>query len=75
MFLDLDRALVEVSCPSCGYGIEIQVLDARTQVWRRCSCCRVQTRLIEPDGSLSVEVDSAHKAMRDLENMIEGMIK
>ena len=68
--LNLDRVLVEVPCPRCGYAIEIQLLDARTQVWRWCPCCRVRIHLVEPDGSVSVSVDAAEEAMRSLEETV-----
>ncbi len=71
MWIDLDRAHVCADCPSCGYGVEVQVLDVRTQVWRWCPCCRVQVRLVEPDGSVSAGIDAAHEAAKELGKTIE----
>ena len=62
--LDLDHLMVQVPCPVCGYGVEIQLLDARTQVWRWCPCCRVRIRMVEPDGSVSGAIAGAEDAMR-----------
>lgn len=64
--LDLDHVMVDVPCPRCGYGVEVQLLDARTQVYRWCPCCRVRIHLVEPDGSVSVSIDAAEEAMHSL---------
>ncbi len=61
--LDLCYQMVDVACPRCGYGIEVQILDIRTQAYRWCPCCRGRIHLVEPDGSVSVEVDAVEEAM------------
>jgi len=68
--LNLDHAWVEAPCPRCGYGVEIQLADARTQVWRWCPCCRVLIRFMEPDGSVSGSIAGAEEAMRSLEETL-----
>lgn len=68
--LDLDHLLVEVPCPRCGYHVEIQLLDARTQVWRWCPCCRGRIHMVEPDGSVSGSTIAVEEAMRSLEETI-----
>jgi hypothetical protein len=73
--LDVDRLMVEVPCPRCGYGVEIQLLDARTQVWRWCPCCRVRIRMVEPDGSVSGSVAAVEDAMRSLEETVRRMFR
>lgn len=67
MALNLDQVLLHIPCPSCGYQLEVQVVDARTQVWRWCPCCRARVRLVEPDGSVSVGLTAANQVMRKLE--------
>lgn len=73
--LDLDHVLMEVPCPRCGYGLEIQLLDVRTQVWRWCACCRVLIRLVEPDGSVSASITGAEIVMRSLEDTIKRLFR
>lgn len=67
MSLNLGQVLVEVPCPGCGYHLEVQLLDVRTQVWCWCPCCRTRMRLVEPDGSVSVGLTAADEKMRQLE--------
>lgn len=71
--LDLGRVMVEVPCPRCGYHVAIQLLDARTQVWRWCPCCRVRIRLVEPDGTVSGSISGVEEAMHSLEQTIRRM--
>lgn len=73
--LDIDRLMVEVPCPRCGYGVEIQLLDARTQVWRWCPSCRVRIRMVEADGSVSGSVSAAEGAMRSLDETLRRMFR
>jgi hypothetical protein len=73
LLIDLDHVLVDVTCPACGFPFEVQLLDARTQVWRWCPCCRVHIRLVEPDGSVSRGLADAEAAMRDLENTMRNL--
>jgi hypothetical protein len=68
--LDLDHVLVDVPCPRCRYHVEVQLLDARTQVYRWCPCCRGRIHLVEPDGSVSVGIDAVEGAMQSLQETL-----
>ena len=73
--IDLDHVMVEVPCPRCGYMVEIQLVDARTQVWRWCRCCRARIRMVEPDGSVSGSIAEAEDAVRSLEETLRRMFR
>lgn len=73
--LDLDHALLDVPCPRCAYLVEIQLLDARTQVWRWCPCCRARIRMVEPDGSVSGSIKGVENALRSLDETITRMFR
>ena len=75
MVLDLDHVMVEVPCPRCGYGVEIQLLDARTQSWRWCPCCRLRIRMVEPDGSVSASITAAERGMQSLQETLRRMFR
>ena len=57
------NAWIAVACPSCGYSLEVQMLDVVCQVWRWCPCCRTRIRLVEPTGEVS-------GAMREMDSTI-----
>jgi hypothetical protein len=67
---DLDHVMVYAPCPVCGYGMEMQLLDARTQVWRWCPCYRVRIRLVEPDGSVSGSLAGVEDSLQSLADTI-----
>jgi hypothetical protein len=73
MALDLDHVTVEVPCPKCGYGVEIQLLDVRTQVWRWCPCCRARIRIVEPDGTVSGSTKTVDETLQSLADTIKRM--
>jgi hypothetical protein len=75
MLLNLDQVLLEVPCPGCGYRLQVQLVDAHTQVWRWCPCCRTRVRLVEPDGSVSVGLTGADEAMRELEATMKNLFR
>jgi hypothetical protein len=75
VLLVLDQVLIDVPCPACGFALEVQLLDARTQVWRWCPCCRARVRLIEPDGSVSVGLAAVDNAIRNFESSMKKLFR
>jgi hypothetical protein len=69
--MDLDRTLIDVACPRCGYAIEIQLLDATVQAYRWCPCCRVQLHLVE-DGSASNAVTDVESSLTAFLRSLKG---
>jgi uncharacterized protein with von Willebrand factor type A (vWA) domain len=67
MFL---RELVAIPCPSCGYQVEVQLLDARVQAYRRCPCCHVLIRLVDSGGSMYGELEKVDEAMAELDRAL-----
>lgn len=61
------RAYIDAHCPACNYVLEVQLVDARTQVYRRCPCCRNQVRLIDYDGSVYGATGMMGRAVQEIE--------
>lgn len=72
---ELLRDLIEGSCPSCGYGFEIQLIDAYTQVYRRCPCCRTLIHLIDSGGSVHGAMQDVDAAMQSLTKTMKGLFR
>ena len=64
------RELIAVPCLSCGYHVEVQLVDARVQAYRRCPCCRVLIRLVDSDGSMYGELEEVDEAMNQLDQAL-----
>jgi len=73
MLWDLDNITLHAPCSRCGYLVEFQLVDAHTQVWRWCPCCRSRIHLVEPDGSVSGAVSGATEALNSLEETIRRL--
>lgn len=65
--------LLEVNCPACDFGFEVQLVDAVCQVWRWCRCCRSHIRLVEPGGEVHGTMEEVDSAIRSLEKSLKGM--
>ena len=70
MGFGLERALVDVPC-TCGYHVEVQLLDVMTQSWRWCPCCRTRLHLTEPDGSTWGAVEAGEAAIAEFSMTID----
>jgi hypothetical protein len=64
------RELVAVPCPSCGYQVEVQCLDARVQAYHWCPCCRVLIRLVDGGGSMYGGLEEVDEAMEELDRAL-----
>jgi hypothetical protein len=69
------REYVDVSCPACGYVIAVQLVDVRTQVYRRCRCCRELIHLIDQGGSTYGAMQNLENAAQELEKTLKGLFK
>jgi hypothetical protein len=65
--------LVEVDCPECGYGLELDITDVRCQVSRYCSACKTRLALHDGDGSIYGAEQDVSAALRQLDDMFSGL--
>jgi len=64
------RQWIDVDCPGCDFGFEVQLLDVRVQAYTRCPCCRQRIRLIDGGGSTFGALEDIDQAMRSLEQTL-----
>ena len=69
------REYVDVPCPACNYVFAVQLVDVRTQVFRRCPCCKGLIHLIDDGGSTYGAMESVENAMQELKNTLKGLFK
>jgi NAD-dependent SIR2 family protein deacetylase len=67
--------LMEIECSSCSYPFEVQILDARTQVFRHCPCCRQLIHLIDGGGSTYGALESVDNAVDELQRTLRRLFK
>ena len=73
--LQLLGQLIEIPCPQCEYTIQIQMVDAHTQVFRRCPCCKTLIHLVDGGGSVHGAMKAVDEAMDDLSSQLRGLFK
>lgn len=66
------REFVHAPCPNCGFLLQVQLVDAHVQAYRRCPCCRLQIRFVEPDGSVSGSMSTVDAAMNQLQRAFDS---
>lgn len=65
--------LVEVSCPECGYGLELEITDVRCQVSRYCPACKTLLALRDGDGAIYGAEQDVTATLRQLDDMFDGL--
>ena len=69
------REYVDVPCPACKYVFAVQHVDVRTQVYRRCPCCRELIHLIDHGGSTYGAMQAIESVAQELANTLKGLFK
>ncbi len=67
----LVRELMDVECPNCKMGFEVEIADVICGVIRVCPCCRLNIHLVA-DASLVGSLASIDSAMRDVQRTLDG---
>lgn len=73
--LELLQATIEVQCPRCEFGFEVELVDAYCQTYRWCPCCRALIHLVEPAGEVHGAIEEIDSAMRGLQRQLKGMFR
>lgn len=73
--IDLDNIWVEVECPNCGYSVDIQLLDAKTERTVYCHNCKINLELKDSDASVHSGLDSINEAFKELEKTLKNFGK
>ena len=63
----LDSLFINVDCPNCGYGVDVEILLVQLEATIFCPCCKISIHLVDADASLygaQGEVDLALKSLQ-----------
>ena len=69
----LDRLFVNVDCPNCGYGVDVQVLSVRLEASIYCPCCKLSIRLVEREASVHGAEDDMDLALNSPQRELEKL--
>ena len=71
----LDGLFVTLNCPSCNYGMDVELLSARLESTIFCPCCKSTIQLIDEDASVRGSQEEVESAMNELESELKKMNK
>ncbi|RPD41284.1 hypothetical protein EG028_11445 [Chitinophaga barathri] len=65
---EIDSVSLNIECPTCDFGIEIELIDVRLERTIICHNCKENIKLIDDSGS-------AHNAARDIQKGLDNLFK
>ena len=68
----LDRALLRISCPRCGYDLEVTFLQVRLEEQVLCHCCKSYIQLRDSEASNECARRDINAELADLEKAIKN---
>ena len=63
----IDGLFIDVNCPKCGYGMDVELRSVELQERVFCSCCKVVIQLVDADASLYGAQEEIDSAINDLQ--------
>ena len=72
---DTDRLFIDFSCPACGFHIELQLVEVRTNAFHWCPCCRTRIHLVDNDGSVDAGLKRIDKTLKGLLDCLRRFTK
>jgi len=69
--MDLNYEWIDIECPKCGYQLEIQLIDAKTEKTIFCHNCKIGIRLQDSEASVHNSIESINHAINELENIFK----
>jgi peptide subunit release factor 1 (eRF1) len=71
MPLDLEQIWIEIDCPNCQYGFEVQMIDAKLQNTIICNNCKSNIQLVDQTASVQTSLNSINHSFKELENIFK----
>lgn len=66
-------AFIEIACPSCSYGIDVDLLSIRLQERVFCPCCKISIQLIDDNATLFAAEETIEAAVEDLTKSLQKL--
>lgn len=73
--MNFDHTWIDIECPQCGYSIEIQLIDIKSETIIFCHNCKTCIRLEDNEASIHNGINSINKTINDLDKIIKTIGK
>ena len=64
----LDGLFINLECPNCDYGMDVELLSVQLQETVFCPCCKVTIELVDADASV-------YASQRELDSAMNGLTR
>lgn len=65
--LDFNIVWIDFECTKCGYTIDVQLVDVKSEKTVYCHNCKIQIQLVDDEASTHVGIDNMQNALNKLE--------
>ena len=69
----IDRLFVNVDCPNCGYGVDVQILSVRLESTIFCPCCKISIQLVDEEASVHGAQEEMDLAFKNLQRELKKL--
>ena len=66
--IDFNLIWVDINCPKCKYGIQVQLVDVKNETVVNCHNCKSSIQLKDNEAS-------SHQGIRDINQAFEELTK
>jgi len=73
--IDFDNIWIDFECPNCGFQIEVQLIDVKTEKTIFCHNCKVSILLSDNEASTHTGINNINNALKKLEETIKKIGK
>lgn len=71
MLFDLEKEWIDINCPHCQYGFEVQMIDIKMQCTIICNNCKSNIQLIDETASVLTSINRINQSFKDFENVFK----
>jgi len=72
MLFDLEQMWIDINCPNCQYGFEVQMIDAKLQTTIICNNCKSNIKLVDETASVHNSINKISQSFKDLEDIFKN---
>lgn len=68
-----DSIFVNVPCPKCDYGFDVELLSVRMESLVFCPCCKSSIQLVDSEASVHGAEEDVNSALKGLEEELKKL--
>ena len=70
-----DGLFVNLTCPNCSYGMDVELSSVRLEGTTFCPCCKLTVQLVDGDASVYGAQEEVDQGMEELKRELKKFNK